>query len=71
MNSTPDSEWSIPICEATGQPRRAFRNRLKDKAATGQFYAKLFDWKMAEMGSATMIGTGAGGIGDQTSLLGH
>jgi hypothetical protein len=34
-------------------------------------YLKLFDWKMAAMGPATMIDTGAGGLGGHISALGH
>jgi len=48
-----------------------FEIGCRDKAATGQFYAKLFDWKMAEMGPATMIDTGSGGIGGHITSLGH
>ncbi len=48
-----------------------FEIGCRDKAATGQFYAKLFDWKMTEMGPATMIDTGASGVAGHITSLGH
>ncbi len=48
-----------------------FEIGCRDKAATGQFYAKMFDWNMTEMGPATMIDTGAGGIAGHITSLGH
>ena len=48
-----------------------FEIGCRDKASTGQFYAKLFDWKLAEMGPATMIETGGQGISGHMSELGH
>jgi predicted enzyme related to lactoylglutathione lyase len=48
-----------------------FEIGCRDRAATGQFYAKLFDWKMTEMGPATMIDTGGEGIGGHLTALGH
>jgi predicted enzyme related to lactoylglutathione lyase len=48
-----------------------FEIGCRDKAATEQFYAKLFDWKMSEMGPATMIDTGGGGIAGHITALGH
>src|ERR1035441_6085872 len=48
-----------------------FEIGCRDKAVTEQFYAKLFDWKMAAMGPATMIDTGGAGIGGHITSLGH
>ena len=48
-----------------------FEIGCRDKAVTAQFYAKLFDWKMAEMGPATMIDTGGAGIAGHITSLGH
>ena len=48
-----------------------FEIGCRDKAATEQFYAKLFDWKMTEMGPATMIDTGASGVAGHITSLGH
>jgi hypothetical protein len=48
-----------------------FEIGCQNKAATQQFYAKLFDWKMTEMGPAVMIDTGAGGIAGHITALGH
>src|ERR1039457_4509456 len=48
-----------------------FEIGCRDKAVTEQFYAKLFDWKMAAMGPATMIVTGGAGIGGHITSLGR
>jgi predicted enzyme related to lactoylglutathione lyase len=48
-----------------------FEIGCRDKAATDQFYSKLFGWKMEAMGPATMIDTGAGGIPGHITSLGH
>ena len=48
-----------------------FEIGCRDKAATDQFYSKLFDWEMSEMGPATMIDTGSGGIKGHITALGH
>ena len=42
-----------------------------DKTVAGQFYTKLFDWKLEEMGPATMIDTGGQGINGHMTTLGH
>jgi len=56
--------------EAMGNPIVHFEIGCRDQAATGQFYSKLFDWKLAEMGPATMIDTG-GEVGGHITALGH
>jgi len=48
-----------------------FEIGCRHKAAAEQFYAKLFDWKMTEMGPATMIDTGASGVAGHITSLGH
>jgi predicted enzyme related to lactoylglutathione lyase len=48
-----------------------FEIGCRDQAATREFYSKLFDWKLAPMGPATMIDTGSEGIGGHISTLGH
>ena len=48
-----------------------FEIGCRDKAATDEFYSKLFDWKLSPMGPATMIDTGAGGIAGHITSLGH
>ncbi len=55
-----------------GRPVVHFEIGCKDKAATGQFYSRLFDWETAEAGPATMIDTAAGlGIPGHITSLGH
>jgi predicted enzyme related to lactoylglutathione lyase len=46
-----------------------FEIGCRDKARTEEFYSKLFDWKLAAMGPATMIDTG--GIAGHITSLGH
>ncbi|MGA2131977.1 MAG: VOC family protein [Bryobacteraceae bacterium] len=48
-----------------------FEIGCRDKARTGEFYSKMFDWQMTEMGPATMIATGDGGIAGHITSLGH
>ncbi len=48
-----------------------FEIGCRDKAATQAFYGKMFDWQMSEMGPATMIDTGAGGIAGHITAIGH
>jgi uncharacterized protein len=48
-----------------------FEIGCRDQAVTRDFYSKLFDWKLAPMGPATMIETGSEGIGGHISSLGH
>ena len=55
-----------------GQPVVHFEIGCKDIAATQDFYAKLFDWKIQAAGPAAMIETGgAGGIPGHITALGH
>jgi len=46
-----------------------FEIGCRDKARTEEFYSKLFDWKLAAMGPATMIDTGR--IAGHITSLGH
>ena len=55
-----------------GRPVVHFEVGCSNLKNTSDFYAKLFDWKMAEMGPAMMIDTGAGsGIPGHMTALGH
>ena len=55
-----------------GNPVVHFEIGCRDKAATSEFYTKLFKWTMQEMGPATMIDTGAAsGIAGHMTELGH
>ncbi len=55
-----------------GKPVVHFEIGCRDKAATMQFYADLFDWKIEEFGPASMINTGSdSGIHGHISALGH
>ncbi len=47
-----------------------FEIGCKDSKGTQSFYAKLFDWKIAEAGPAAMIDAGKGPTGHITEL-GH
>jgi predicted enzyme related to lactoylglutathione lyase len=47
-----------------------FEIGCKDSKGTQEFYAKLFDWKIAEAGPAAMIDAGKGPTGHITAL-GH
>jgi hypothetical protein len=51
-----------PICH--------FEIGCRDAAETSDFFRKLFDWQMQEMGPATMIQT-EGAIGGHITALGH
>jgi uncharacterized protein len=51
-----------PICH--------FEIGCRDQAKTREFFSQLFDWKMEEMGPATMIRTGDA-VGGHISALGH
>jgi len=54
-----------------GNPVVHFEIGCKDKAATGDFYAKMFDWKI-EDGPMGMIETGSkDGIPGHIAALGH
>jgi uncharacterized protein len=49
-----------------------FEIGCRDRARSSDFYGKLFGWKMAEFGPATMIDTAAGaGIPGHFTALGH
>lgn len=48
-----------------------FEIGCQDKAATGEFYAKLFDWRITQTGPAATIAAGPGGIAGHISALGH
>jgi predicted enzyme related to lactoylglutathione lyase len=55
-----------------GKPVVHFEIGCSNLKTTSDFYAKLFDWNMAEMGPAQMIDTGAGrGIPGHMTALGH
>lgn len=55
-----------------GQPVIHFEIGCRDNAKTGEFYSKLFDWQINQMGPAGMIDTGAGqGIQGHITALGH
>ncbi len=47
-----------------------FEIGCRDRAKTKEFFGKLFDWKMDDMGPATMIGTGDA-VGGHITALGH
>jgi uncharacterized protein len=48
-----------------------FEIGCRDSAKTQDFYKKLFDWKISEMGPAAMIAAEAGGITGHITALGH
>jgi predicted enzyme related to lactoylglutathione lyase len=55
-----------------GKPVVHFEIGCSDLKNTSDFYAKLFEWNMAEMGPAQMIDTRAGrGIPGHMTALGH
>ena len=47
-----------------------FEIGCRDLTKTQEFFGKLFDWKLAPSGAATMIDTG-GAIGGHITSLGH
>ena len=51
-----------PICH--------FEIGCRDRALTSDFFSKLFDWQMQEMGPAAMIQTGDN-VGGHITALGH
>ena len=51
-----------------GNPVIHFEIGCQNLAETVEFYAKLFDWKMEDMGPATLIRTGAEVGGHITAL---
>jgi len=48
-----------------------FEIGCRDIAKTQDFYKKLFDWKISEMGPAAMIAAEMGGIDGHITALGH
>ncbi|HET7149798.1 MAG TPA: VOC family protein [Candidatus Acidoferrum sp.] len=48
-----------------------FEIGCRDSAKTQEFYKKLFDWKISDMGSAAMIAADSGGIDGHITALGH
>jgi len=55
-----------------GRPVVHFEIGCRDRAKTGDFYAKLFDWQITEAGPASNIETGGGqGIQGHLTSLGH
>lgn len=55
-----------------GQPVVHFEIGCRNSAATQEFYARLFDWKIEQMGPAGMIDTGTtAGIMGHINSLGH
>ena len=54
-----------------GRPVVHFEIGCRDSAKTQDFYKKLFDWKISEMGPAAMIAPEIPGIGGHISSLGH
>ena len=47
-----------------------FEIGCRDDAKTKEFFSQLFDWKMEQVGPATMIRTG-GDVGGHITALGH
>lgn len=57
---------------SVGKPVVHFEIGCRNLKSTSDFYGKLFDWKMSEMGPAAMIDTGAAnGIPGHITALGH
>jgi len=55
-----------------GNPVVHFEIGCRDIKKTQEFYSKLFDWKISEMGPAAMIDTGAANkVGGHITALGH
>jgi uncharacterized protein len=54
-----------------GHPVVHFEIGCRDSKKTQEFYAKLFDWKIAEAGPAAMIAAETGGITGHITTLGH
>lgn len=72
-------KFATDFATSTGEPMPNpichFEIGCRDSGKTGEFYSKLFDWKMQAMGPATMIDAGAGSgsapIGGHITALGH
>jgi uncharacterized protein len=54
-----------------GRPVVHFEIGCRNSANTQDFYKKMFDWKISEMGPAAMIAPETPGIGGHISSLGH
>ena len=54
-----------------GRPVVHFEIGCRDQAKTNEFYSKLFDWQIQQLGPAGFITTGEGGIPGHTTSLGH
>jgi predicted enzyme related to lactoylglutathione lyase len=55
-----------------GQPVTHFEIGCKDQTKTSDFYSRLFDWNIQQMGPAAMIDTGSQeGIQGHITALGH
>ena len=48
-----------------------FEIGCRNTAKTQEFYKKLFDWKISEMGPAAIIAAESGGIDGHITALGH
>jgi uncharacterized protein len=57
--------------QAMTHPVVHFEIGCRDSAKTQEFYRKLFDWKISEMGPAAMIAAETGGIPGHITALGH
>ena len=53
------------------QPVVHFEIGCKDKSKVVPFYSELFDWKIEEMGPASMVEATEPGIGGHINSLGH
>ena len=57
---------------SVGRPVVHFEIGCRDRARTGDFYAKLFGWQITAAGPASNIDTGTpGGISGHITSLGH
>jgi uncharacterized protein len=57
--------------QAMTHPVVHFEIGCRDSAKTQEFYKKLFDWTISEMGPAAMIAAETGGIAGHITSLGH
>jgi predicted enzyme related to lactoylglutathione lyase len=75
----PESEnpvrWGRKDHQAGGLPMTHpvvhFEIGCRDSAKTQEFYKKLFDWKISDLGPAAMIAAESGGIAGHITALGH
>jgi predicted enzyme related to lactoylglutathione lyase len=54
-----------------GRPVVHFEIGCTNSQSTQEFYAKMFDWKIEQMGPAAMIAAESGGITGHITALGH